>query len=265
MKYDFVIKEIDKFTAAKLIHEYHYSKVMPRLTKHYLGVYLDDRLVGVMTLGWGTQPLATIRKLFPSLTTKDYYEIGKMCMLPEMPRNSESQMIAAVIRWMKVHLKERKFLYTWADGIVGKVGYVYQSANFYYGGFIWTDVYLGPDGEKIHPRTSKSLCKENAKMVGKEKVFWLTRDFMKAKGIARIKGKQFRYIMPLSKMARKMLDKSTVLWTIQYPKECDLEWKKQGDDGYEKLEKMPTFDLEKVNVNRKNVKEFETVEHSFFG
>ena len=24
---------------------------------------------------------------------RDYYEIGKMCMKPEMPKNSESQMI----------------------------------------------------------------------------------------------------------------------------------------------------------------------------
>ena len=148
MKFNFVIKRINKFVAAELVQEHHYSKVMPRLTKEYLGVYInttpvDKHLVGVLTLGWGTQPLATIRKLFPTLTTKDYYEIGKMCMLPEMPRNSESQMLSAVIKWIKIHLPERLFLYTWADGIVGKVGYVYQSANFYYGGFIWTDIYIG--------------------------------------------------------------------------------------------------------------------------
>ena len=56
---------------------------------------------------------------------------------------------------------------------------------------------------------------------------------MKMKGITRVKGKQFRYIMPLTKQARKMLDKSTVKWTIDYPKEGDLEWKKQADEGYE--------------------------------
>src|SRR5689334_8726408 len=126
MKYEYVIKEIDKLDAGEFIHRHHYSKVMPRLTKHFLGIHLNEVLVGVLTLGWGTQPLATIRKLFPTLTTKDYYEIGKMCMDPSMPRNSESQMLSSVISWMKVNTPERKFLFTWADGIVGKVGYVYQ-------------------------------------------------------------------------------------------------------------------------------------------
>jgi hypothetical protein len=265
MKFDYTVREVDKFKAAELVQTYHYSKVMPRLTKHYLGIFLQDKMVGVLTLGWGTQPLQTIHKLFPGLTTKDYYEIGKMCMLPEMPKNSESQMLSAVIKWMKINLPERLFLYTWADGIVGKVGYVYQSANFMYGGFIWTDIYIGPDGEKIHPRTAKGLCQENAKFLGKEKVFWLTRDFLKLKGIERIRGKQFRYIMPLSKPARKLLDKSTVNWTIQYPKECDLEWKKQVESGYEIIKQMPKIDLSMVNINKKNVDAFKRVENEFFG
>ena len=32
-----------------------------------------------------------------------------------------------------------KYLFTWADGLVGKAGYVYQAFNFLYGGYIWTD------------------------------------------------------------------------------------------------------------------------------
>ena len=265
MKFDFIVKEIDKYRAAALVQEHHYSKVMPRLTKHYLGIYIDERLVGVLTLGWGTQPLQTIHKLFPGLTTKDYYEIGKMCMLPEMPKNSESQMLSAVIQWIKKHLPERLFLYTWADGIVGKVGYVYQSANFLYGGFIWTDIYIGPDGEKIHPRTSRNLCMENAKFAGKEKIFWLTKDFLKLKGISRVRGKQFRYIMPLSKKSRKLLDKSTVKWTIDYPKKEDLEWKKQVEGGYEIIKEMPKIDLSMVNVNKKNVDSYKREKNEFFG
>ena len=47
------------------------------MTKHFLGCYVDENLVGVLTLGWGTQPKATINKLFDGLGTEDYYEIGK--------------------------------------------------------------------------------------------------------------------------------------------------------------------------------------------
>lgn len=254
MKYSFQITEIPKAVAVNFVQQHHYSKVMPRLTKHYLGVYNGETLVGVLTLGWGTQPLHTIKKLFPSCTSADYYEIGKMCMAPDMPRNSESQMLSSVIRWMKIHTPNKKFLYTWADGIVGKPGYVYQSANFLYGGFIWTDVYIGADGEKIHPRTSKSLCAENAKLLGKSKVFWLTPDFMHIKGIRRVKGKQFRYIMPLNKAAKRELKNSTVEWNTGYPKHADLVWKQQGKDGkYYLLNSIPDFKLDVVNINSKNV------------
>ena len=254
MKYDFYIQELDARTAVDFIQARHYSKVMPRLTKHYLGIYDGDILAGVLTLGWGTQPYNTIHKLFPSLESKDYYEIGKMCMDDEYPRNSETQMLSKVFKWFKLNCPEKKFLYTWADGIVGKAGYVYQAFNFWYGGFIWTDIYIGPDGEKIHPRSTRKLLEENAIFSGKEKIFWLTDDFMAHKNIKRIKGKQFRYIHPLSNEAKKLMATSTVKWTKNYPKEEDLKWKiKTGYKKYEPLESMPWFDLSVVNVNKANV------------
>ena len=255
MKYFFDVKEIDKKIAIDFIQERHYSKVLPRLTKHWLGFFYEGKLVGVLTLGWGTQPLQTIKKLFPNLVSEDYYEIGKMCMDDKMPRNSESQMISSVVRWMKKNLPEKKFLYTWADGIVGKVGYVYQASNFQYGGFIWTDIYISPSGEKIHPRSSKSLLKENADFLGKEKLFWMTPDFMKLKGIRRIRGKQFRYIYPLNKEAKKILQKSsTVEWSLSYPKALDLQWKEQLEKGkYGVLNEIPHMDLSVVEINEKNV------------
>ena len=69
-----IIREMTIDVAVNFVLRYHYSKILPRLTKYYLGVYEDNELLGVITLGWGTQPLGTIRKLFPNhkLTTKDY-------------------------------------------------------------------------------------------------------------------------------------------------------------------------------------------------
>ena len=79
-----IIQEIPKEQAVTFIQQYHYSKVMPRLNKFFLGFFMEGRLSGVVALGWGTQPLQTIRKLFPLhvLKTTDYIEIGKMCFLP---------------------------------------------------------------------------------------------------------------------------------------------------------------------------------------
>ena len=73
-----MLKKIIKIDAANFVASRHYSAVMPKLTKHYLGCYDNDKMVGVITFGWGTRPKHTIQKLFPKLDTKDYFEIGKM-------------------------------------------------------------------------------------------------------------------------------------------------------------------------------------------
>jgi len=265
----FIVKRIHKVNAIELIQKYHYSPVMPGITKYYLGLFLDNTLKGVLTLGYGTKPRHTFNKMFPSVGVLDtddndefihdinewYYEIGKMCVTDDLNENkvAGSQMVSAVIRWLKDNT-QCKFLYTMADGIMGKCGYVYQASNFYYGEKYFTSVYLMENGEKLHPRTSQDLCVENAKWSGLEKVFWLTSDFMKHKGIQRINGLMFRYIYPLNKKAKKMLKLSSMEWTKDYPKEKDLEWLDVTDMKNKISVNQPDFTFEKASYNMKNIK-----------
>jgi len=108
MKFNFKIKKVDWRVATLFVQQRHYSAVMPKLTKHYLGAYVNDELVGVLTLGWGTKPRHTFGKIFPKVGILEknketeefehdindwYYEIGKMCMKPEMPKNSELNIL----------------------------------------------------------------------------------------------------------------------------------------------------------------------------
>lgn len=289
MKVNYEVKELNKQVAVEFVENHHYSPVMPSITKHYLGFFLDSALVGVLTLGWGTRPRDTFKKMFPGFKdevnekndkgeyihhiSNYYFEIGKMCMTDDMPKNSESQMMSATIRWLKNNYPKCLFLYTMADGIMGKCGYVYQASNFYYGEKYFTDVYLMENGEKLHPRTSKNLCKENAlflkqkndgrydKLKRKEQVFWLTSDFMQKKGIRRISGYMFRYIYPLNKSAKKYLKtKSELQWFQPYPKNDSLKWKDITDKKNQKEIPMPKFNLEienmKHNKRRKTIEDF---------
>ena len=263
MKYDFNICGVTRKDATNFVQSRHYSKVMPKLTKHYLGCFLADDLVAVVTLGWGTQPKQTIRKLFDGLDTDDYFEIGKMCMDAKMPCNSESQMLSAVAGWIKQQCPEKQYLYTWADGIMGKPGYVYQASNFLYGGFIWTDIYISADGEKIHPRSTGTMLEENVEFkmkrdpaffAGREpRLFWLTADYLDHKDIRKIAGKQFRYILPLNKKARRHLKKSKVSWGTNYPKDNDLVWRDKSILGTEILQDMPFINGDVTAFNSKNV------------
>ena len=246
-----MIKEITKYVATEFIMSRHYSPVMPKLTKHYCGYYVDDVLQGVVTFGWGTRPKHTIQKLFPTLDTTDYYEIGKMCMDDSMGKNSETQMLSKVLTWLKQNTTI-KFLFTWADGLVGKPGYVYQAFNFLYGGFIWTVTYVTDKGEKVHPRTIQSQLPNthNYKYGSRPNPKQL-----KQLRLSRVKGKQFRYILPMNKKMRKFLKQSTVDWNLNYPKDKDLVWKikRPGDSSYTLTNIMPFKLTKEVEYNKDNV------------
>lgn len=230
MKYNYIVKEISKNEALKMIQQYHYSNTLPKLNKHFLGFYLKDNLVGVITLGWGTRPQHTIKKLFPSLETQNYFEIGRMCMTDEMPRNSESQMISLCCKWIKQNCKDVKVLFTWADGIQGKVGYVYQACSFNYCGSILTDIYI-MNGIKIHPRQTRKLFKINKNDTRKS--IRPTIEQMRLNNIVHIRGKQYKYLTFLcSKSEKKKLMKDCVVdLNLKYPKEDDLLWQKQTGKG----------------------------------
>ena len=223
--YKYEVKEISKEDALNMIQKYHYSNTLPKINKYFVGFFLNSNLVGVVTLGWGTRPKHTIQRIFPSLDTKDYLEIGRMCMTKEMPRNSESQMISQLIKWIKSNHPELKVLFTWADGMVGKVGYVYQASNFIYAGYSDGEMYM-KDGVKIHVRQMKSfLIPEGVKDT--RITVRPTVEQMKQFNIQHFKGKQYRYLYFLcdKKQKRILLDECLIDLNLPRPKDDDLFWK----------------------------------------
>ncbi len=256
--YKFDIKEITKDQALEMIQKYHYSNTLPKLNKHFVGFYLDGELVGVVTLGWGTRPRHTIQRIFPSLDTKDYFEIGRMCMTEEMPRNSESQMISQLVKWLKDNKPEIKILFTWADGMVGKVGYVYQASNFIYAGYSGGEMYM-KDGVKIHVRQMKSVLlppgvKDSRKTVRP------TLEQMKYHNILHFRGKQYRYLMFLcdKREKKRLLKECLIDLSLPRPKDDDLSWTvKNLDTGAWEYSKKPPYvtDIDQSTKNMIDISE----------
>jgi len=238
------------------VKQHHYSKVMPKLNKVVLGLFDPTaRLVGIITFGWGVRPKDTIRVLFPSLDSQDYLEIGKLCLLDELPKNSESRFITAAIRCLRQMRPDLKVLFTWADAIWGKPGYIYQASNFYCGPSISSEAYRDSKGQRIHPRQLHKLLisigeitagkkgryvtptevRENPKLgVGN----WAPRNTksgvrrpfpsdMARLGLSHVRGLQFRYVYFLcnAKIEQRLLAESTVAWRkTDYPKTADCIW-----------------------------------------
>jgi len=236
------ITPISKVTAVNFIQETHYSKVMPRINKVFIGGFVDNKLVAVMTLGYGTRPLHTLKIMFPTLEVSQYFELGKLCVLDEMPRNTESTFISKCIKYIKQHHPERKVLFSWADGIIGKPGYVYQASNFYYGGKITTEMYIDSAGNRVHPRSFQGFSpgKKAEGTQYKSRSYEVTQ----AAGYTKYFGFQFRYIYPLcnEKEWKALQATSPFPWQRQdYPKDASCAWFKQLEKGKRIECDMPSF------------------------
>lgn len=252
-----VIREVPLSMAAEFVAKHHYSKVMPKLNKVIFGLFQKDVLVGVITFGWGVRPRDTIRKLFPSLISKDYLEIGKLCLLDEMPKNSESRFIAAAMKFLHRIRPDLKLVFTWADAIWGKPGYIYQAANFLFGGEIESEAYRSREGLRMHPRQLNKyivkFCGESkGRYVSPEEVRdkpelgvgnWAAKNTpsgvrrpfpsdMKRLGLSHVRGLQFRYVYFLcpDKEKQTLLAESSVLWHRDYPKLEDCKWRIKIED-----------------------------------
>jgi len=211
--------------------KWHYSNIFPPHCIISLGYEDEKGLAGVALWGWGVRPRHTIQKIWPELTTKDYWELNRLCLRDDCPKNSESWFIGQCVKWMKQNQPERKVLLSWADGVRGKPGYVYQASNWYYGGFITTEIYLTKDGEPVHPRL----------MITR----YGTRSMKKASelGLKKVWGKQFLYMIPLctKKEQRELLKSSEKEWTKNYPKNDDMVWKIQAGEVSRETHDVPNI------------------------
>jgi hypothetical protein len=197
-----------------------------------LGFRDTQGLAGVAIWGWGVRPRHTIQRLFPSLNTADYWELCRLCCRDDLPRNTESQLLAGCVEWFRKKQPQKVLLYTWADGIRGKPGYVYQGSNWWYGGFINTEIYLTEQNEPVHPRLMITRFGSRSK------------DIWTGMGLKRIRGKQFRYCTFLCghRQRKQLLRESSVCWTKCYPKHSDLVWQIDAGEGSRETRNPPRIE-----------------------
>ena len=214
--------------ARAFILENPYARTTPSTVKVCFGWFEGERLMGVGLWGYGVRPLHTIRKLFPSLSTENYLELNRLCLLDELPRNSESQFISACVSEIRRLFPDVKVLFSWADGLRGKPGYVYQAANWLYGGFIKSEFYAARDGEVLHPRLLITR--------------YGTRAVWKELGLRRIFGYQFRYCFFLCSHGerKRLISDSSVTWSRNYPKSADLKyWIQKAGEVSREIRQLP--------------------------
>jgi len=216
------VEPIPRSLMADFVAAHHYAVRVPPHCLLSLGCFKGgdpsagsgQALVGVASWGFGVRPRHTIQRLFPSLGTADYYELNRLCMLDSEPRNGESRFLRLCREYIRHHDPRRVVLFTWADGMRGKPGFVYQADNWLYGGFIRTEFYVTAENEVVHPRQVITRCGRR------------DRAFTRSVGLRRVRGRQFRYVHFLCGHAtrKRLLRESSVRWGRAYPKMADCVW-----------------------------------------
>lgn len=217
-----VVDIINRASADEFVRLHHYAVTPAPITQISIGLFVGNSLLGVSTWGYGTRPLHTIRKLFPDLTSKDYLELGRLCVSDALPRNTESQFLRHCRTIIKNRCPGVKLLFSWADGLRGKPGYVYQADNWLYGGYIVSEFYTDAAHRVIHPRLL--ITKHGTR----------TQAFTKAQGLTLVRGMQLRYVRFLcnKRESRQLLKSSAVDWHQPYLKTGDLRWWVHSENGY---------------------------------
>ncbi len=224
------IEQIPLAEAKRFVLCWHYSKIFPPHCLVNLAMRdLEGAIAAVGMWGYGVRPRHTIQKLFPSLGTTDYLELNRLCLREDQPRNSESRFLAQCAEWIRQTRPAVKLLFSWADGLRGKPGYVYQASSWLYGGYIKTDLYVDEQGGPIHPRLMVT------RLGSRGRAAWMGQGFSKWKGY------QFRYLRFLCSHAerKRLLRESPMAWSQDYPKVGDCRWWVDAGEGSRESREPP--------------------------
>jgi hypothetical protein len=125
-----IVRPIPQLAAKRIIIQNHYLHSFPGCTKLCFGAFSGNRLLGAITFGSGP---ANAYRMVEGSSIDDCLTLTRLWLSPELPKNSESRIIAISLRYLKKYTK-LKFLVTYADPVQGHVGTIYQATGWLYTG-----------------------------------------------------------------------------------------------------------------------------------
>ncbi len=186
---DIVVKPINAQAANKVIKQLHYSgKVVPNSQLH-LGVFLNDKLEGVMQFGPPINKKGTIN-IVSDTKWNSMIELNRMAFSDRLPRNSESRAMSVAFKIIKRHYPHIEWVVSFSDATQCGDGTIYRAA-----GFVLTDIRQS-DALRKNPKTGEVMhvIQAHHKMISKEFRTWEPTE-----------GYQLRYVYFINKAAKDRL------------------------------------------------------------
>lgn len=115
--------------ANAFVKAHHYSGKVAQNSQLHLGVFLENRLHGVMQFGPSLDK-RKIQGLVSDTQWHEFLELNRMAFDDVLPRNSESRALSIAWRLLKKHAPQVKWVVSFADGTQCGDGTIYRAAGF---------------------------------------------------------------------------------------------------------------------------------------
>jgi hypothetical protein len=146
---NFDVRPIPTITAKEILVRYHYLHSLPGGTKLAFGVFVDQRLLGAVTLGVG--PFLGYC-LVEGAKPEDCITLTRLWLSDELPKNSESHVLGIILRGLSKNTG-LKFVLSYTDPAAGHIGTIYQATNWIYTGLSSATPLYEIDGKVRHSRS----------------------------------------------------------------------------------------------------------------
>jgi hypothetical protein len=196
LKVDYCSHEAAKYAC----EHWHYSRCIPAGKNVFIGVWEDNKFIGVVIFGWGVN-----RNIGSPYNLKQV----EVCELVRVALNNHtppvSQIVARSINLLKTQSKGLKLIVSYADRGQGHTGIIYQAMNWVYVGQSQSSQYK-IKGKLVHKRTIRSKY-------GREDIEYLRKVVDKNIELVAVAGKH-KYLYPLDRKMARQIEKIA----LPYPK-----------------------------------------------
>jgi len=202
---DIVVKPISSRDANALVKRVHYSGKVVMGSQLHFGVFLDERLEGVMQFGPSLDK-RNIIGLVEGTGWNSFIELNRMAFSDRLPRNSESRALGVAFRLMKKKYPQLEWVISFSDGTQCGDGTIYRAS-----GFVLTSIkknktiWVFPDGERVADLSIKQAADWQKKKFGRIILGTAALHEAKRMGAKPLPGFQLRYIYFLDSKARERL------------------------------------------------------------
>lgn len=152
------LREIDHKKASECYKKWHYLGETDFMSTWNLGVMFNKRLYGCISLG--VPNAREIKGVYDEITQKNWWEIKRFALSDDLPKNSESRVIAIALKLLK-KFKKPDGVITYADTNVGHSGVIYRASGFNYFGLTAQKTDLFINGNKVGKKGQYRRAKES--------------------------------------------------------------------------------------------------------